>query len=146
MLFKALQVFEELRDGATYAQAVIDRLHANGLCKTIEGIALWIAALERFPSLQWPEAVFRHNDPLDREERPMLARVLKGTASESHSDDIHSKNGQSGAWSSKLNFAWDVILTSSLKGNGGRVSFSKLWPEIVDGELLHPRVMYIAEI
>ena len=128
-----------------YAQLIIDKLQTNGLSKTSEGIAIWIAAQSEIPSIKFPSGVWHHDDPLDRKELSRLAKILKeAPAAEPAKDASESKVPQKGAWSSNLHFAWDVILAKLLntepaglkeRKKSKRISFVDFWDHCVDGKL-----------
>ena len=132
MLLEALRTLQGVSRGDVYAQSIIDRLQSNRLWRSLEGTALWIAAQEAFPALRMPDEVFRHGDPLNRSERPTLIKILKqtDTTDESGNDQLEAR---AGIWTSNLHFAWEIIFASCMKGVKGRVVFSDLWTEVVDG-------------
>ena len=132
VLLEALRTLQGVSGGDVYAQSIIDRLQSNGLWKSLEGVALWIAAQDTFPALRMPDDIFRHSDPLSRSERPMLIKILKQTdaTNESGNDQMEAR---AGVWTSNLHFAWEIIFASCMEEVQGRVLFNDLWKEVVDG-------------
>ena len=86
------------------------------------------------PDMNLPKHVFHRNDPLNKKEKTVLAKALKGSpATEETNVDSKPKDSK-GAWSNKLHFAWDIILGATLKDEPERVDFADLWTEAVDGK------------
>lgn len=125
-------------------EVALERLCAHDLARTPEGVAVWLAAKEAFPSAKFPAKVWKHEDPLDAKERVSLGKVMKdssdSSASSSASEDGDGqKKGSSGVWNSKLHFAWDVVLgrlaqvpKAKAKGESSRLGFAEFWTEVVD--------------
>lgn len=134
VLLEALRILQSVPRGVVFAQSLINKVHDNGLTRCLEGVALWITARELFSELELPKNAFPHDDPLNRNEKTRLIRTLKespsGAATKESGDKEEAKPGP---WASKLNFAWEIILSSSLKNEAKRVSFSSLWTVVVDG-------------
>ncbi|RAK72559.1 DNA-directed DNA polymerase POL5 [Aspergillus fijiensis CBS 313.89] len=128
-------------------EVALERLCAHDLARTPEGVAVWLAAKEAFPSAKFPAKVWKHEDPLDAKERVSLGKVMKdssdSSASSSASEDGDGqKKGSSGVWNSKLHFAWDVVLgrlaqvpKAKAKGESSRLGFAEFWTEVVDNGL-----------
>ena len=128
-----------------YAQLIIDKLLAKGLAKTPQGVAIWIGAYAEFPSIESPPGVWHHDDPLSRKEKSKLGKILmEAPATTSPQDSIESETTAKGAWSTKLQFAWDVILAELLREEpqglqrdakfAKRMKFSEFWEECIDSE------------
>ena len=143
ILFTSVQMLQE-RD-LKHAQLILDKLHENGLLKTSEGVAIWIALQSKFSSLRFPREVWHREDPMNHKEMTVLAKILKeAPVKEDANGQVDFNNLQKGAWSSKLHFAWDVILTKLLntdlsihsKGSkkSKRVDFAAFWERCVDGK------------
>lgn len=124
-------------------QTVIDRINENGLMETPEGVAIWIATLENHPAVNFPNRIWKHGNPLHRKEKTRLAKTLREASPPNYDGDGgDSKTSQKGTWSSKLHFAWDVILDRLLKSpspNGksftkskDELNFPDFWDECVD--------------
>ena len=148
--FVLLTSIRNLRDkDVKYTQLIIDKLHANGLSKTSEGVAIWITAESEIPSIQFPGGVWHHDDPLNRKDLSRLAKILKeAPVKELTNDGAESKLVQKGAWSSNVHFAWDVILSKLLQTEptglkeskkSKHISFVEFWEQCVDGKLHHYR-------
>ena len=88
-----------------------------------------------------------NDDPLNQKDTLKLALILK----ESSVEDSKSEGEtaiRSGTWTSKLHFAWDVVLESLLKTNktdittyANRTAFLIFWTEAVDSKLLKGRIV-----
>lgn len=128
-----------------YAQLIINELLAKGLAKTPQGVAIWIGVHADFPSIESPPGVWHHDDPLSRKEVSRLAKILiEAPATTSPQNGIESDTTAKGAWSTKLQFAWDVILTELLHDEpqglqrnakfAKRIEFSEFWEECIDSE------------
>ncbi|PYH78239.1 hypothetical protein BO82DRAFT_291688 [Aspergillus uvarum CBS 121591] len=132
-------------------EVALERLCAHDLAKTPEGVAVWLAAKEGFPSAKFPAKVWKHEDPLDAKERVSLGKVMKDSSSNSSAsagqqEEEEGKKGgaaaNSGVWNSKLHFAWDVVLgrlaqvpKAKAKGESSRLGFAEFWTEVVDNGL-----------
>ncbi|OJK00955.1 hypothetical protein ASPACDRAFT_51746 [Aspergillus aculeatus ATCC 16872] len=136
--------------GVKLVEVALERLCAHDLAKTPEGVAVWLAAKEAFPSVKFPAKVWKHEDPLDAKERVSLGKVMKDSSDSSASsgeDGDGQKKGSgaaaanSGVWNSKLHFAWDVVLgrlaqVPKAKAKGeSRLGFAEFWTEVVDNGL-----------
>ena len=127
-----------------FVQTVIDKLQSVGLAKTPEGVAIWIAIQQKFPSVNVPNGVWHGNSPLHRKEKSKLALVLK-EASVSELDDTKSdtKSTQRGSWSANVHFAWLVVITELLSQSEAKdrtdsskcISFSEFWNNCVEGKI-----------
>ena len=131
-----------------YAQLVLDKLLAKGLAKTPQGVAIWIGVHAEIPSIESPPGVWHHDDPLSRKEKSILAKILmEAPATTSPQNVIESETTANGAWSTKLQFAWDVILTELLHDESQglqrnakfakRMKFFEFWDECIDSEYSH---------
>lgn len=115
-----------------HAQVYVDKLHASGLNKTPEGLALWITARSVYPGIKFPKHIWHHEDPLHRKETASLARILNETTTH-ESVVVKKKDIQRGNWTARLHFAWDIVFKSLLKDPQKQVSPSQLWRKAVDG-------------
>ncbi|PFH58702.1 hypothetical protein XA68_13339 [Ophiocordyceps unilateralis] len=111
------------------------QLDQAGMAKTAEGVAAWLVALERHPTLRlkpW-------RNPLSAKSLDDLAAVLKESfkASTKDSEDKAQVNGHQAGWSAQLHFAWDVILAHFAKGNAGAGldALTLFWNRVVDDGL-----------
>ncbi|PWY91877.1 hypothetical protein BO94DRAFT_488534 [Aspergillus sclerotioniger CBS 115572] len=128
---------------AKFVESALDRLCSNELARTPEGVAIWLAAKDLFPDVQFPGKVWKHDDPLDVRERNQLAKVMK-ESSTAESESEGGKAKSSGVWNSKLHFAWDTVISrlgdapvkeTSKSKSSGRLSFVDFWTEVVDNGL-----------
>lgn len=128
-----------------YTQIVVNKLQENGLTMTAEGVAIWIAAQTEDLQINFPAGTWHGDDPLHLKNKTRLAKILKGTsAADVDQDGTNSKASQKGTWSSKLHFAWDVVLAELLNvrtakqksqvSPGKSLRFEDFWEECVDSE------------
>ena len=128
-----------------YAQLIIDKLQANGISKTSQGLAIWIRIQTEFPSIDFPQGVWHHQDPLNRKERSKLAKILmEAPTANSLQSGNESEITTKGAWSTKLQFAWDAILAELLDirpqgpqkntKSAKRIEFAEFWEECIDSK------------
>ncbi|KAJ5102667.1 hypothetical protein N7532_003196 [Penicillium argentinense] len=124
-----------------YVEAAIEGMCSHDLARSPEGVAVWLAAKEMFPKANYPEKIWKHDDPLDTKERNNLAKIMKESSAEVSEGEKKSIKS-SGVWNSKLHFAWDAVLSrasdesSKSKGSkSSRLSFSDFWIEVVDNGL-----------
>ena len=137
ILFDAVQRLKAHPAGTAYIQTLINTLNAGGFVKTPEGVALWIAINRDFPAVKLPKHVFHHRDPLNSKELKTLANILRESGSSADGDE-KSKLPPKGNWSPRLHVAWEVVFEACTEEVPGRVRFSKLWREAVDGLPLIP--------
>ncbi|KAL4867304.1 hypothetical protein BDV12DRAFT_122861 [Aspergillus spectabilis] len=125
---------------AKFVELALENLCSYDLARTPEGVAIWLAAKERFPGIKFPSKVWKHDDPLDSKERNQLVKAMK----ESSNGESEGEGGAqpSGVWNSKLHFAWDAALTSlssvptkDSSKSKGRLGFVDFWTEVVDNGL-----------
>lgn len=136
LMYETVQNAESLGivDDKLYVQSLIDRLQASGLVKTLEGVSIWMAVRQKYPSIVLPQGVFAHNSPLSKEEQGNLARILRQTSlATAEQDEAKVANKSTGAWFSKLHFGWEIVLQAALQDDKEQASFAELWQEAVDG-------------
>ena len=128
-----------------YAQLIIDKLLTKGLSKTTQGVAIWINIQAEFPSIHLPHSVWHHKDPLNRKEVSRLVKILMETpAATSQLNDTKSEIPAKGAWTTKLQFAWDVVLAGLVDDSlqtlqnqakpTKRIKFAEFWVECIDSK------------
>ena len=143
MLYKAIQT---LGKQEVHVQRVLDKICEHGLAKTPEGVAIWLGAQSTESQVRFPEGVWHKDDPLHRNEKSMLAHILREAPSTKpgRRDGIDNFN-QTGNWSPDLHFAWDVVIANLLKEQrfddlkhkekARRLAFQEFWNEAVDGRV-----------
>lgn len=130
---------------AEFVEAALERLSQHELVRTPEGVAIWLAAKDFFPSANSPSKAWKHDDPLDAKERSQLAKVMKDSSSTETGSEGQEKQKSSGVWNSKLHFAWDAVISrlidvptkdgsKSKKSSSSRLSFADFWTEVVDSK------------
>lgn len=127
----------------------MEKLHANGLSKTPDGVAVWIRAKAEFPILDLPSGVWSHDDPLYRKNLSALAEVLKtGAVVEGVQTGAEASSAQKGSWSTKIHFVWDVILARIIRDQTAglqekpkkcrTMNFVSFWEGCVDSNITDP--------
>lgn len=121
------------------AEEVIGRLSAFKLASTPEGVAVWLTVQENYKNVL-PEGVWHDKDPLSKQERTRLAKLLKENFqgdSEKGAEDVTKTAGAS----PNPSFAWDLILTQLLRRdeqsrNSGKdkLELPQFWIDAVDSE------------
>ena len=143
VLHQAIQGSQARKLSPEYVQVVVDRVNENGLTDTPEGVAIWIATLGNYPTVTFPKKLWKHDNPLHRKEKAKLAKILREAPFPNFIEDGGDrKTLQKGTWSSKLHFAWEVILgrllaDPSTKGKPSakfkdELGFPDFWEECVD--------------
>ena len=146
ILFNSIQILKS--KDSKYAQLMVDKMLANGFAKTSQGAALWIEVQTMFPSIELPRGVWHHEDPLSRKESSRLAKILVETpGSNSPQDGPEPEATSKGTWTTKLPFAWDVVLAELLavQPNGQqknakppkRTKFAAFWKDSIDSKSHH---------
>ncbi|KAF2711450.1 hypothetical protein K504DRAFT_465207 [Pleomassaria siparia CBS 279.74] len=122
------------------AQEVIERLVANSLVNTPEGVAIWLTVQTHYESVL-PEGVWHKKDPLAKKERTRLAKILKEDFRVAP-DNAKEENIKSSAVNPNPIFAWNVVLSEILQRdekNDGKESakseFPQFWMDVVDSNL-----------
>lgn len=145
ILYQTIQGSQRENFSSKYVQIVIDKFKENELIDTPEGVAIWIATSESYPTVRFPKGIWKHENPLHRKERARLATILREAPPTSFVENKgKNKASQRGTWSSKLHFTWEVIMDRLLKGrssNGkpsikspNELNFPDFWEECVDSK------------
>ncbi|KAF7543149.1 hypothetical protein G7Z17_g10979 [Cylindrodendrum hubeiense] len=112
------------------AKATLERVADAGLAKTPEGAAIWLVALNRFPSIK----VKPWENPLSKKCFGDLAAVLRESFSQEQGEQPQ-KNKQA-SWTAQLHFVWDLILGHYVKeADAGSADFEQFWSRVVDDGL-----------
>lgn len=144
IVYRCIHDISSQKADAKLAETALEILCSNDLARTPEGVAIWLAAKDRFPGISFPSKVWKHDDPLDSKERNQLAKAMKESSSADSESEGEKGAKASGVWNSKLHFAWDAALLSlnnaakersKSKGSSSRLSFADFWTEVVDSEL-----------
>ncbi len=122
--------------------AVVESLKTNSLVRTPEGVAIWLEVSTCFADAALPKGIWKHRDPLCKEEAPLLSGVMKDAKTKQLTDSGEFATSQgAGTWSQQLHFSWDVILSSLFlptvqneKASSKRITFAEFWTDIVDSE------------
>lgn len=145
MLYDFVQNLEPSDEGAAvYADAILEELVANGLAKTPEGVAIWLAVRSKGLKASFPTNIWHENDPLCPKERRALAGALREKSHGSDSDTNPTHLFKPGSWQANVNFAWHKVLEALLlrchgadddPGSADVDYFAKSWIEIIDNGL-----------
>ncbi|KAI9781849.1 MAG: DNA-directed DNA polymerase [Geoglossum umbratile] len=140
IVYDALPAIPASDTGNVFFQATIDRLCANGLAKTPEGVAIWLYIRRHNPNVELPGSPWRHKIPLDRSNLTTLAKVMKETPPpEEGVGGEEMTSGQKGSWNSKLHFAWNVVISELFDSECATVKttglFREFWQSVVDDSL-----------
>ncbi|KAI9767468.1 MAG: DNA-directed DNA polymerase [Geoglossum simile] len=138
IVYDALPAISEIGMGTKFLQVTVDRLCANGLAKTPEGVAIWLYIYRHDPKVEFPGTPWRHKNPLDSSNITTLAKVLKeAPPQEEDANGEEVTSGQKGSWNSKLHFAWNVVLSEICSSECSIVKaaspFRGFWQSVVDG-------------
>ena len=146
ILYNSVQILKGKE--VKYAQLMINKLVANGLSKTSQGVAIWLGITATFPSIDLPHGVWHHEDPLNRKESSKLIKILmEAPAIASSQEDPESQVTIKGTWGTKLPFAWEVVMAGLLDVQLGqqqqsakyskRIEFAKFWEDCIDSKSSH---------
>ncbi|KAH0564905.1 hypothetical protein GP486_001704 [Trichoglossum hirsutum] len=140
IVYDALPAISASGTRRSHFQVTIDRLCANGLAKTPEGVAIWLYMCHHDPEVVFPGSPWRHRNPLHRSNLATVAKVLKESSpTEGGANGEEKLSSQKGSWNSKLHFAWHVILSELYDGkcaaNRVDISFREFWQSAVDDSL-----------
>lgn len=128
-----------------FVHAALEQLCLNNLARTPEGISIWLASDDLFPSARLP-GIWKHDDPLDSSNSDALAEIMKESSSPDRSNENGKQRSNNGVWNSKLHFAWNAVLTRLSDGSKNRgseektsssprrLNFADFWADVVDGE------------
>ena len=142
ILYGAVQESSSKGGDVKHMQLIIDKLQENNLAKTPEGVAIWIKVQTNIPDVVLPAGVWHHDDPLDKKETAGIAKILKESVnSDLDQPGTSNKTSQKGHWTSKLHFAWDVVISQLLESEHTRKArslkrqkFEGFWEVCVDSE------------
>lgn len=146
VLYRALHELATQKADVKYCEKMIEIINSNSFVKSPEGVAMWLLVQDSFPNAKLPQDVWKYNnDPLDRHDRRTLAKIMKQVS------EAEDQSATSGVWNSRLNFAWDAVLSrladskpvegkkekKDKKGGkeSSRITFEEFWTEVVDGKL-----------
>lgn len=121
----------------TVATMTLEKVAANGLAKSPEGVAMWLVALSRFPDIK----VKPWLHPLNAKSLGDLAAVLKESfqhqgQGQEHQERVNASNkGKQANWTAQLHFVWDLILAHYAGDAVAVDDFVQFWSRVVDGEL-----------
>lgn len=146
VLYRALHELAAHKADVKYCEKMIEIISSNGFVKSPEGVAMWLLVQDSFPNAKLPQDVWKYNnDPLDRHDRRTLAKIMKQVS------EAEDQSAASGVWNSRLNFAWDAVLSrladskptegkkekkdKKVGKESSRITFEEFWTEVVDGML-----------
>ncbi|KAI9890581.1 MAG: DNA-directed DNA polymerase [Vezdaea aestivalis] len=121
------------------ARSIISHTRTYGLEKTPGGVALYLKACEIFGHSILKGSHWRHDDPLDRSNFQILAKVMREVTMVDHdSNPSIPDRTDTGSWTSKLHFAWEIVLTTIDQRSASSASsdlFQIFWMTVVDESL-----------
>ncbi|KAH0536326.1 hypothetical protein FGG08_006799 [Glutinoglossum americanum] len=140
IVYDALPTISASGTGSAHLQVTIDRLCANSLAKTPEGVAIWLYICRHDPKVVFPKSPWKCKDLLHQSNLTTLAKVLKEAPPiEGDTDAEDRTSGQKGSWSSKLHFSWNVVLSDLYEAEYVKTkttsSFKDFWQCVVDDSL-----------
>ena len=155
-LYQAIRSLGKEGHNSRYIQLIVDKIHENGLTRTPEGVAIWIATIELSPGVRLPKGEWEYNNPLHRKGKAALAAILKETSKiHPNQEGSDSKLSQKGNWSSKLHFSWEVIVSHILDRHSSidtcqteslnELDMASFWDECVDSEYITHCNLYKAK-
>lgn len=138
ILYCAIQKLGKGGHDPKYVQQIIAKLQDKGLTQTPEGIALWILTSLKFPSVILPQGIWLNENPMHRKEKAKLAAILKASFTDFDHKGVGSNAVHNGVWTSKLHFAWDVVLGRALgmqaPESSNDLDLFSFWDECVDSK------------
>ncbi len=144
LFFTSISCFRSSNLGPEFAIAIVESLRANNLVRTPEGVAVWLEVRSCYPDAVLPKTVWKHRDPLCRDEAASIAEVMKDARAKQQPDSGEAAGAQgAGTWSQQLHFSWDMVLRElclpavrDVKVSSKRMTFAKFWADVVDSEYL----------
>ncbi|KAK3990363.1 DNA polymerase V [Cladorrhinum sp. PSN332] len=117
------------------AEETLQKLADQGFAKSPEGVAIWIAALDRFPDMKVPAQPWKH--PLAASSLSALPAALKDSGREQSNEEVGGKKPKQGNWTAQLHFVWDLILAhfaklGSKSEDDASEQFKQFWSRVVD--------------
>ncbi|KAL4960390.1 DNA-directed DNA polymerase POL5 [Aspergillus stella-maris] len=139
IIFRCIHEIAAQKADSKLVETALALLVSSDLARTPEGVAIWLAARDLFPGINFPAKVWKHDDPLDSKERNQLTKAMKESSSGDAEGEGEKGAKASGVWNSKLHFAWEAVMGSLSKEKeskkGSRLGFADFWTEVVDNGL-----------
>ncbi|OAP59061.1 hypothetical protein AYL99_06359 [Fonsecaea erecta] len=133
---------------------ISEKLVANKLIRTPEGVAIWLATSRRFPNAKLPKSAWKSGHPLAKKDVNILADILKDARAQQEEGDSELNSQGAARWSANLHFAWEVVLAETFRntpegfgvGKGAKnsmqaddkITFDLFWKVVVDESLFAP--------
>jgi DNA polymerase phi len=142
LFFSSTKYLQSSNADDDFSIAIIESLKANNLIRTPEGVAVWLEVQRCFPDVSLPKKIWKHRDPLYKDEVTALAEVMKDARAKQQPDSEESVATQgAGTWSQQLHFSWDVVLRElyssadqKVKSLTKRIPFDMFWSIVVDSK------------
>ncbi|KAH8727874.1 hypothetical protein GQ44DRAFT_769933 [Phaeosphaeriaceae sp. PMI808] len=124
------------------AKEMIDRLNIFKLVFTPEGVAIWLTVQESYQE-ELPDGIWHAKDPLSKQERVRLSKILKENYQGVHGDAT-SDTVKTAAANPNPTFAWNMVLSEILqrgeknshgKQDSSKAVFPQFWLDTVDNNL-----------
>ena len=158
VIFESFRALAMQIDDSKYGEIALESLSSRRIVRTPEGVALWLAFREKFPTAKVPSGVWKNDAPFSSKEKISLAAVLMETSPPAGPDGDSEYPQKKGTWSSNINFAWDVVLNHLYKVTAGgargqhtskndqvsRVDFEDFWLEVVDRKYSHCQTAFVS--
>lgn len=137
ILYSFVQDSKGSAHGAQLAETLIEKLCANNMALTPEGVAIWLAVAQNHVDAHLPRRPWHRQDPLRLKNDAELSRVMKDASAASGAEHDHPDNKmrQRGVWSPKPNFAWEAVINHLIGAfsESKRFTLATFWQRIVDG-------------
>ena len=122
--------------------ALTESLKANNLIRTPEGVAIWLEVTKLYPDAALPKKVWKHRNPLHKDESAALAEVMRDAKAKQQPESTDSAAPQgAGVWGQQLHFSWDVVVRAlyipvdaNAPSSTKRMTFKRFWTDVVDSE------------
>jgi DNA polymerase phi len=117
----------------------------NNLVRTPEAVAVWLEAKSCYSDAALPKDVWKHRDPLYRDETASLSEIMKDARAKQQPTFEETIAAQgAGNWSQQLHFSWDVLLRElylpalgDTQVSAKRMTFANFWAAVVDSQWSH---------
>ncbi|VUC27081.1 unnamed protein product [Clonostachys rosea] len=128
-----LEAIEQIQKD--WVVSTLEKVSSSGLARTPEGVAFWLAALDRFPEL----SISPWQNPLSRKSLNDLGAVLKESGSTGDDDLGQGSTIKQGNRMAEAHFVWDKIMAYYIKDQNkpghNPKDFEVFWKSVVNDHL-----------